>query len=358
MSEPTRPTTATEYLRPLLETIGVGDVISNQWRSQRRVLSRRDVTWPSAAVHAQSPFPSLVEGRQDGGMSAPGQSGDASVALAHAIEPFSADGGSTGVLLCHGFTGSPASLRPWAQALAEAGLTVRLPRLPGHGNTVEAANRVGWTDWFDCVDREFHRLSARCEQVFVFGLSMGGGLALRLAEVHHGGIPGANGVRRSGGSDGGVVAGLVLVNPSVVVTDRRLFLLPLLRRISASSPGISNDISMGGQDEAALSRVPHHALASMLVMNKLIRRDLVKISAPILLYRSVNDHVVGPQSAALIEAEVRGPYERRDLPRSFHVATLDHEAGEIIDGSLAFVKQHATIAPSGTAAVDADGRRR
>jgi carboxylesterase len=287
-------------------------------------------------------------------MSAPAPSGDASVALAHAIEPFNADGGPTGVLLCHGFSGSPASLRPWAQALAEAGLTVRLPRLPGHGSTVEAANRVGWTDWFDCVDREFTRLAARCEQVFVFGLSMGGGLALRLAEVHHGGIAGANGGGRTGRAPAGTVAGLVLVNPSVVITNRRVLLLPLLRRISASSPGISNDISMGGQDEAALTRVPHEAFASMLAMNKLIRRDLAKISAPILLYRSVNDHVVGPQSAALIKAEVRGPYERRDLPRSFHVATLDHEADDIIDGSLAFVRSHTTA----TTGPGTEGRRR
>jgi len=141
--------------------------------------------------------------------------------------------------------------------------------------------------------------------------------------------------------------------PAFETAVAALILLPLLRRISASSPGISNDISMGGQDEAALSRVPHQALASMLVMNKLIRRDLAKISAPILLYRSVNDHVLGPQSAALIKAEVRGPYEQRDLPRSFHVATLDHEAGDIIDGSLAFVKEH-TIAGS----PDADGHGR
>lgn len=290
-------------------------------------------------------------------MSAPGQSGDASVALAHAIEPLNADGGPTGVLLCHGFTGSPASLRPWAQALAEAGLTVRLPRLPGHGSTIEAANRVGWTDWFDCVDREFTRLTARCEQVFVFGLSMGGGLALRLAEVHHGGIPAAhsavNGAGRIRRPDRSAVAGLVLVNPSVVITERRRFLLPLLRRISASSPGISNDISLSGQDEAGLPRVPHEAMASLLVMNKLIRRDLAKISAPILVFRSVNDHVVGPQSAALIKAGVRGPYERRDLPRSFHVATLDHEAGDIIDGSLAFVNAHVRTDVS-----DTDGQLR
>ena len=43
-------------------------------------------------------------------------------------EPFAADGGDMGVVLSHGFTGSPRSLRPWAEHLAAAGLTVRLPR--------------------------------------------------------------------------------------------------------------------------------------------------------------------------------------------------------------------------------------
>ena len=48
-------------------------------------------------------------------------------------EPFRHEGGEVGVLLCHGFTGSPQSLRPWAEYLAERGLTVALPLLPGHG---------------------------------------------------------------------------------------------------------------------------------------------------------------------------------------------------------------------------------
>ena len=53
-------------------------------------------------------------------------------------EPFAADGGEVGVVLSHGFTGTPQSLRPWAEHLAAAGLTVRLPRLPGH--------RTRWQD--------------------------------------------------------------------------------------------------------------------------------------------------------------------------------------------------------------------
>jgi len=99
-------------------------------------------------------------------------------------EPFSADGGEIGVLLCHGFTGCPQSLRPWAEAMAKAGHTVRLPLLPGHGTTWQDMNRTTWRDWYGCVEDAFRELRARCDAVVVGGLSMGGALALRLAEQH------------------------------------------------------------------------------------------------------------------------------------------------------------------------------
>ncbi len=63
-------------------------------------------------------------------------------------EPFSHDGGTVGVVLCHGFTGTPQSLRAWAEALAAAGHSVRLPRLPGHGTTWPEMNTTTWRDWY------------------------------------------------------------------------------------------------------------------------------------------------------------------------------------------------------------------
>ncbi len=99
-------------------------------------------------------------------------------------EPFHHDGGSVGVLLCHGFTGTPQSLRPWAEHLAAAGLTVALPRLPGHGTTLAEANLTHWEDWYAELDRPLAQLRERCDEVFVMGLSMGGTLAIRLAELH------------------------------------------------------------------------------------------------------------------------------------------------------------------------------
>ena len=98
-------------------------------------------------------------------------------------EPFAHDGGPVGALVVHGFTGSPVSMRPWAQALADAGLTVRLPRLPGHGSTWQDMALTTWEDWYAAVDTAFGELTERCADVFVCGLSMGGSLALRLAEL-------------------------------------------------------------------------------------------------------------------------------------------------------------------------------
>ncbi|HET9973180.1 MAG TPA: alpha/beta fold hydrolase, partial [Streptosporangiaceae bacterium] len=121
-------------------------------------------------------------------------------------EPFEHAGGPVGVLLCHGFTGSPQTLRGWAEYLAGQGLTVSLPRLPGHGTTWQEMARTGSDDWLAEVDTAFGKLASQCEQVFVFGLSMGGCLALRLAETR-----------------GGAVRGLVLVNPSLA-PDTKLFL--------------------------------------------------------------------------------------------------------------------------------------
>src|ERR671924_252669 len=58
-------------------------------------------------------------------------------------EPFDHAGGPVGVLLCHGFTGSPQTLRGWAEYLAAQGLTVSLPRLPGHGRQKKGGGGAG-----------------------------------------------------------------------------------------------------------------------------------------------------------------------------------------------------------------------
>ena len=61
-------------------------------------------------------------------------------------EPFSASGGPDGVLVLHGFTGSPHSMRPIAEQLANRGYTVELPLLPGHGTAITDLIPMRWED--------------------------------------------------------------------------------------------------------------------------------------------------------------------------------------------------------------------
>lgn len=230
-----------------------------------------------------------------------------------------------GVLLCHGFTGSPHSMRPWAQQVIAQGWSARLPLLPGHGTDWRDANRTTWQDWYATVDAAFEELAERCEHVFVFGLSMGGTLALRLAEEH-----------------GDRVAGLVLVNPAVAMLRWDTKFLPVMSRILPSVPAIGNDIAKPGILEGAYERTPVRAAASLRRFQRAVKADLAKVTAPVLLFHSANDHVVEPvNSAMVLQGISSADVEEIVMQDSFHVATLDHDAERIFSGSIDFVQRLA-----------------
>jgi carboxylesterase len=240
-------------------------------------------------------------------------------------EPFSYDGGRTGVLLCHGFTGCPQSLRPWAEFLAAAGLSVRLPRLPGHGTTWQEMAHTRWEDWYAEVNRSFDELRATTDRIFVMGLSMGGCLALRLAELR-----------------GSAVAGLVLVNPSITADTPLFAFLPVMKFVVPSTKGIASDIKKAGAAELAYTRVPLKAAATLPGLWRITKEQLSDVTQPVLVYRSAVDHVVGPRSLQILRDSLAGGVlEVRDCADSYHVATLDNDAKAIFSGSLEFVTAHS-----------------
>lgn len=243
-------------------------------------------------------------------------------------EPFAHNGSDEiGVLMCHGFTGVPASMRPWGRVLADAGFTVRGPRLPGHGTTWQELNRTQWTDWYECMRAEFLALRDRCGSVFVFGQSMGGTLAMRLAQEY--------------GAD---VAGLTLVNPVIAASRRDALLLPLASRFVPSIAGLGGDIAKPGVVALSYPRVPLRAAASLARLWRIVRADLHRIEQPILLCHSLVDHVVNPDNSRTIAASVRSAdVTVVELPNSFHVATLDYDAPVIFERSLEFLRRvHST----------------
>lgn len=240
-------------------------------------------------------------------------------------EPFSHDAGRVGVLVCHGFTGTPQSMRPLADRFASEGFSVRLPRLPGHGTTWQAMNKTRWTDWFAEVDAAYAELAAICAQVFVVGLSMGGTLATLVAETHQ--------------ND---VAGLMLINPAFVMDDKRLRAVPLLQYVLPSIGAISGDIKKPGVAEVGYSRTPLKALRSQMLMWEQATRDLPQITQPVVLFHSPQDHIVPPASSTLFLSRISSE-DVTDvvLHNSYHVATLDNDAALIEDRCVEFITRVA-----------------
>jgi len=239
--------------------------------------------------------------------------------------PFAADGDRVGAVLCHGFTGMPGSLRPWAEALAAAGRTVRLPLLPGHGTRWQDANQVSWQDWYAELERAFDETRARCDRTFVMGLSMGGTLTLRLAEQR-----------------GAQIAGIVVVNPSLFTTRKDAKLLPVLRHVLPSLPPIGSDIKAPGAVEPAYDRLPVKGAFQLAKLWALTNADLDRVTQPLLVMTSREDHVVEPENSVRLMAG-SGSIDKRQLwlDDSYHVATLDNDLPLIIKESLAFMEAHA-----------------
>ena len=226
-----------------------------------------------------------------------------------------------GVLVQHGFTGSPWSVRAWAEHLAGRGYAVEVPLLPGHGTSWRELNGTGWDDWYGEVRRAFDSLLASNDAVVVAGLSLGGGLVLRLAADRP--------------DD---VSGIALVNPAVNTTRRDVKALPVLKWVVPAFPAIANDIKKEGQDERAYPRTPLKAAHSMMQGWRALRADLGRVRAPILMFRSVEDHVVDPSSGRIITSSVSSTdVTERLLENSFHVATLDHDADAISSETADFV---------------------
>ncbi|HEY0507569.1 MAG TPA: alpha/beta fold hydrolase [Blastococcus sp.] len=242
-------------------------------------------------------------------------------------EPFAFAGGNgpnggTGVLLVHGFTGSPMSMRPWGEYLTARGFAVSCPLLPGHGTSWQDCNTTTHQDWTTAVERAFDGLAAGCDRVFVAGLSMGGTLSVRLAELRP--------------DD---VAGLLLVNPALLTQRLDAKLLPLLSRLTPSWAPIAGDIKKPGVVELAYSKLPTRAMMQLRALWALTRADLARVTVPVIVFHSREDHIVEPvNSQVLLDGISSDDATEVVLDDSYHVATLDNDAPAIFAGSVEWIR--------------------
>jgi carboxylesterase len=246
-----------------------------------------------------------------------------------------------GIAICHGFTGSPLSILPWAEYLAERGFAVSVPLLPGHGTDWQDLARTGWADWHGAFEKAYLELAGRTDACFVAGLSMGGAIALLTASRHS-------------------TAGVAVVNPGLSFYDRRVRIIGLLKYFQRTTIPIEEENPTAAPTrDGDYSRTPLAAVHQLKRLFASALRGLPRITAPVLVFKSRNDVVVPPTSLAMLKARLgtartgKGSLETVLLENSGHVATLDVDAPEIFAVSARFFQTHADTHPGSTPSTQA-----
>lgn len=243
------------------------------------------------------------------------------------IQDYRAEGSNSnkdvGVLLVHGFTGTPASMRPWAHYLNQLGYTVSVPLIPGHGTSWHDLNHVAWQEWPKKVEEELAELRRNCRKVFICALSMGGGNSLYVAARHQGEID-----------------GLILVNPMIHIPGVQIKFVHIISRIQKARASVGDDIKKPGVTEWGYDALPLKGVAQLYKYLKLSRAGLPSIKTPTLIFHSVDDHILPISNTEIIMKELGSSDKRRvELTNSYHVATLDYDAELIFENSRIFIEE-------------------
>jgi len=239
-------------------------------------------------------------------------------------EQFYVENGRVGVLISHGYTGNPQSMRYYAEELAKAEFTVALPRLKGHGTTPADMAKSTANDWIRDLEKAMVWLQERCDTLFVTGLSMGGTLTLFMA-----------------GQYPGVFKGIIPINALIFSNNPDLASLVYMASGPVEVQGIGSDIKDPNAKELAYPVVPVPTLKELFALTKVTDELLPRITCPALVIVSREDHVVPPANAEYILQKLSSQDKQLLwLENSYHVATLDNDKDLIVQKSVEFINAH------------------
>jgi carboxylesterase len=224
---------------------------------------------------------------------------------------------------------------PMAEALAEDGYTVHIARLAGHGTSPEDLAHTTWEEWLASAREALRALRARCADVAIVGLSMGGALALHLAATE---------------------------DPAAVVAMATpIRLRPVIRRLARAVqpvlPYVPVIVRVGPRDADVLryrvsyARIPLAAARDLARLLDRTRDLLPRVRAPLLIVQGRRDFAIPRESADEIYRGVASPVRRLLwLPKSRHVVTLDRERALLFAETRRFLAEHLAGRLTGDAA--------
>ncbi|MGP1576168.1 MAG: alpha/beta hydrolase [Treponema sp.] len=232
-------------------------------------------------------------------------------------------GGKKAVLLIHGYTGSPREMLWLGTQLNQAGYTVSIPRLPGHGTNKNDFMASNWKDWLRCVYDEYVNMSHEYETVYIGGLSMGGVLTSLLAAKFN-------------------PEKIFLCAPAFVASDSRIKLTPYLRYFVKT---IKADGKPFYSEPEYYAHVKDYCeynyvgkAADLYTLQKMAIRRLPEIHSKTLTILSKADKSVPFSEKALIDRLLRAPNEYLILEESSHIVTDDCDRETVAQRIIQFLQ--------------------
>jgi len=227
-----------------------------------------------------------------------------------------------GILLIHGFTSTTSSMMYLAQKFSQAGFNIELPCLRGHGTSWQDLDNIEFEDWIMDLEQSLQILKKRTSKIFLCGLSLGGALALRIAQLAFS------------------LQGIILINHACIFTHPKFLFVPIIKHIIPSVEAIANDIKDSKVAEKAYNRTSIKGLYQLLKLLKQVRIDISKVECPTLIFKSKEDHVIPIRSATFTYKNIKS--ECKDLVwlyNSYHVASLDFDKDIIVKKTIEFINE-------------------
>ena len=242
-------------------------------------------------------------------------------------DPIVLPGGSTTVVLVHGYSGSPAELGLLADSLQREGYGVECPLLVGHGTCLEDLMPVDPDQWLKQIEAVVDRLQHEGQSVVVGGLSLGAILALQVAR------------RRP------CIQGVITYSPPIISGDPRALVAPLLARLLTSVPRPADDFVDPTTAERiwTYNRWPSRCSVKVLELIADARRHLAEVTQPLLVMASRLDRVITARGVNHLRQRVSSPSVKLQwLENSGHLITTDAEWRTVADVTADFIRRLST----------------
>jgi carboxylesterase len=238
--------------------------------------------------------------------------------------PFYFEGSEIGIMMLPGGGGGTcADLKPLAEDLhALEGYTIHVPLLPGFGTTPEDLYNTSISQWRMALEEELNLIKSKCRKVIIGGHSLGGVFSLVLASKYD-------------------VNGIFTIGAPIGIKGIAPKLIPLIRLFIKYYPVDSEKFKEETDGKwIGYNKIPLNLVPKVNKLIKEMKKALIKIKCPILLFQGKLDTRIKSKSMDYIYENVKSRNKKKIwLDKSEHaiLAIPDHD--QLVSQLVSFIKE-------------------